>query len=174
MKLFSKSINNGWLNEEFGNNTKNKLDIVEGINKKSFDLNWSEIPVGTKSICIIFDDYDAVPVCGFSWIHWLVADIDPNVYELPVDASRKMSDQLIQGKTSWSSPLLGDSQILNSNSYGGCAPPNCDHEYRVTIYALNQKTNLKNGFSYNELMKKINESLIDKAELFFNYKKISY
>ena len=172
MKIYSKNIKDNWLEEEFGNNTSNKIDIVDGINKKSFHISWSEIPSNTKSICIVFDDYEAIPVCGFTWIHWLVADIDPSLNELDIDASRQLKDKFVQGKTSWSSPLLGSSQVLDSNGFGGCAPPNCDHEYRLTIYALSEKTNLQNGFGFNELMKVINKYQIDKAEIFFNYKKL--
>ena len=43
-------------------------------------LEWIDVPAGTKSFALIVDDPDA-PVG--TWVHWLVCDIPPNVVTIP-------------------------------------------------------------------------------------------
>ena len=41
----------------------------------SFPFTVEELPSHTKYLAFTLIDHDAVPVCGFSWIHWLVSDV---------------------------------------------------------------------------------------------------
>jgi Raf kinase inhibitor-like YbhB/YbcL family protein len=83
--LFSPGIINNTIEKRFGKFSSEKL---EGVPTLSLPISWSHLPEGTKSLALIIQDYDAVPVCGFSWIHWLVSDIDPNLGGLRENASR--------------------------------------------------------------------------------------
>ena len=149
MHIHSDGIVNGYLNDSFGNRGTQ-------FNKKatrSFHLSWNKLPKGTDSLALTFIDHDAIPVCGFSWIHWTVADIEPTINELPENASVDMD--LLEGVTSWDSKLLADDWRLSRKDaigYGGCAPPDKDHCYSITLYALDKKLHLERGFYLNELL----------------------
>lgn len=103
--LTSSDIINNTIELRFGKFGTEKLEDIPTL---SLSISWSNIPEGTKSIALVMQDYDAVPVCGFSWIHWLVADIDPALVGLPENASRT-DNTLIQGKNSLASKqICGD------------------------------------------------------------------
>lgn len=172
MQIFSKNIIDNYLDDEFGANAKNKQFFHQNVNIKSFHLSWSNLPKNTKDICIVFDDYDAVGAGGFIWIHWLVLNINPEWTCLNENASWDLRNELIQGINSWGAPLLGKDQLTNFYFYGGCAPPDKDHTYRITAYALDQKMELKNGFKYNELMHAIKNHVLDSCILEFKYKMV--
>lgn len=127
---------------------------VAGMPVLSFPLKISGAPSGTASFAIIFDDPDSVPVCGFKWVHWLVAGL--KVPELAEDASRTDPD-LIQGVTSWY--LHGTDDRIAASSYGGPAPPDRRHTYVLTVLALDFIPALRKGFDY-EALKKVSDSHI--------------
>lgn len=168
MKIYSNNVHDGYLDDRFG---KRGTEFIQ--NKKpsrSFHLGWQDLPKGTQSLAIIFDDEDAIAVCGFNWIHWIVANIDPALGELPENASIDMD--LLQGVTSWSSSLLPEEWYLdkaNDVGFGGCAPPDKDHEYTVTVYALDKKLNLKKGFLKNDLVWAMRGHILDQATLYAKY-----
>lgn len=92
------------------------------------ELQWSEPPVGTKSLALIVDDPDAP---SGTWVHWVVYNIPPEVNELPEGASSGNAIQFnlpqgaIQGQTSF-----------KRNDYGGPCPPSGSHRYYFRLYAL--------------------------------------
>lgn len=92
LHLTSSGITNNTIEKRFGKFGTEKL---EGVPTLSLPISWSNIPEGTKSFALVMQDYDAVPVCGFSWIHWLVADIDPTLEGLGENVSRA-DEALIQ------------------------------------------------------------------------------
>lgn len=174
MKVYSNSINSdGYLDNSFGGNSTNESYFINGTNVRSFHIGWKDLPKNTKSLAIHFFDYDAIPVCGFAFLHWSVANIDPSISELKENASIELKDKLIQGKNSYSSKLLGDGNSKIEDLYIGCAPPNGDHIYDVVVYALDKKLDLKNGFYVNELMNKLRDGVIEKATLTFKYRQIN-
>ena len=137
----------------------------------SFHLGWSELPKGTKSLALVFTDPDAIPVCGFSWIHWTVANIDPMLGELPENASTEM--QLLEGVSSWGSGILPEAIKLSkedATGFGGCAPPDQTHRYIIEVYALDTLLNLSRGFYLNELSKAMEGHILDQATLSALYK----
>jgi Raf kinase inhibitor-like YbhB/YbcL family protein len=82
-------------------------------------LAWDDIPESTRSLALIVDDPDA-PV-GL-WVHWLVADIPPNV----------------MGSARGGIPT-GGRQVTNDfrkPDYGGPCPPSGVHRYFFKLYAL--------------------------------------
>ncbi len=171
MKIFSHNIVNGYLDEKCGNNTPLVNEIKNGINLHSFHIGWSDLPAQTKSLALIFDDPDAIPVCGFSWIHWTVANIIPAWNELKENISINDSS-LVQGRTSWSSKLLGHECEKDFMSYGGCAPPDKTHTYRLTVYALDTILDLDKGFYCNELIHAMEGHVIASQTLNMKYDKV--
>ncbi len=171
MKLSSKNLHDGYLDTVCGNNTHLTNEIKNGICLHSFHLAWEDLPPNTKSLALIFDDPDAIPVCGFSWIHWTVANINPNLNELEENISNH-DTTLIQGRTSWSSKLLGHECEKDFSGYGGCAPPDKTHTYRVTVYALDTILDLNKGFYCNELIHAMEGHVIDSCTLNMKYHQV--
>lgn len=168
MKIFSNNVKNNYLDIDFGNNSQKY--VVNNICCRSFQISWSELPANTKSLALVFEDYDAIPVCGFSWIHWVAANINPEWNELIENASLDWKDKFIQGQNSWSSKLINP--LLDVSGFGGCAPPDNDHEYIVKVYALDTTLDIKNGFYLNEMYHKMEEHILDSAILKFWYPKL--
>ncbi len=171
MKIFSHHLHDGFLDLAFGNNTSQQDDIQQGVNRRSFHLAWTDLPPHTQSLALVFDDPDAIPVCGFCWIHWGVININPNQGALVEDASRCQKD-LIQARTSWSSPLLGSECLFDFAGYGGCAPPDATHTYRLTVYALDTQLALPPGYWVNEFYKASAGHVLATATLMMKYPQV--
>ena len=164
MYITSAGIVDGYIEPKFGTHADG-VDLVNGVPTRSIPVAWNDIPVGTITLALVMQDYDAVPVCGFSWIHWLAVNIDPARKELTENASR-IDNTFIQGKNSLASrQICGDMPESVTNYYSGPRPPDKDHEYEITVYALDCVVNLKNGFRLNELMKAIRGHILDSASL---------
>ncbi len=160
-KLNSTGITNGYIDKKYG---KSSNRVIQGVPQISFPLDWENPPEDTVSYALVFQDYDDIPEEGFSWIHWLVANIPKGKMSLQENESRS-NPNLIQGKNSWMTPL-GDYGLDDSitNFYGGPAP-NQPHEYEICIYALDTFLELKNGFYFNELRKAMEGKILSKAIL---------
>ncbi|NGJ56384.1 diaminopimelate decarboxylase [Staphylococcus aureus] len=111
-------------------------------------------------------DYDAIPVCGFAWIHWSVANVSVsgNSISIKADLSRTKGDY-VQGKNSFTSGVLAEDFSEIENHYVGPTPPDQDHQYELTVYALDHSLNLKNGFYLNEFLKEVNQHKIDQTSI---------
>ncbi|MBP9812633.1 YbhB/YbcL family Raf kinase inhibitor-like protein [Candidatus Gracilibacteria bacterium] len=163
MNLTSFGITNNVIEGRFG---KFGIEKLEGVPTLSLPVSWSNIPERTKSIALVMQDCDAVPVCGFSWVHWLVADIDPAFGGLPENASR-IDKTLIQGKNSLASKqICGDLPDEITCFYGGPRPPDKDHEYEVRVFALDTVLGLNKGFRYNELVRAMRGHVLDEGVLY--------
>ena len=113
----------------------------------SLPFQIHEAPEGTKSFAVVFEDKDAVPVCGFVWIHWLVANLTQS--GLDENESIAPKTHFVQGVNSW----YGGHELTTEEAsfYGGMAPPNAPHCYELIVYALDETLPLEKGFFYNEL-----------------------
>lgn len=169
MKIKSNSIVNGYFKDDIGHRG---INFYKGIKPNySFHLAWAELPKNTVSLALTFVDHDAIPVCGFTWIHWLVANIDPSFSELPEDASKNLN--LLEGVTSWSSGIIPNDWRLSKDDdvgFGGCAPPDQEHLYTIELYALDKQLELPRGFLMNDLLKAIKGHVLDKCMLEALYK----
>lgn len=163
-ELTSSGIENGYIKERYG---KYGTQNIKGMPSLSLPLSWRDIPKGTKSFAIIMDDYDAIPVTGFTWIHW-TAIIPGNIRELEENASLK-NKKIVQGVNSWVSSMGGLTRAEASH-FGGPAPPDKEHTYTITLYALDKKIDLKNGYYLNELYKKMDGHILGKTVLKGKYK----
>ena len=148
MKVTSTGIVNGVIDDRFGKRG-DQLD-KHGIPTRSLPLKIEEAPLGTVSYAVVMEDKDAVPVCGFSWVHWIAANIKKT--ELTENESLKATD-FVQGTTSWFGVIGEVSGIkrLEVSRYGGPTPPNAPHLYEIHVFALDSELHLEKGFFMNEL-----------------------
>lgn len=110
----------------------------------SFPIEFAGVPNGAKSPAPVFVDFDSIPVCGFAWIHWLAANIAPDTAALDEDTSRKAVG-MVQGSNSCASPFVGERDRNITHRYIGPTPPDKDHVYKVTAYALDCVLDLQDG-----------------------------
>ncbi len=137
---------------------------VKGNAVLSFPFQVEDLPKKTKTLAWTFVDYDAIPACGFAYIHWVVANVPANLTSIPEDLSRQDSHH-IHGKNSLTSKFLTtDYSDINQDYIGPC-PPDKDHIYTLTVYALDDELSLENGFYMNDLLHVIDDHLVGKAKL---------
>ena len=159
MKVTSTGIVDGVIQDRFG---KRGSEFYEGkIATRSLPLNIEEVPEGAKSFALVLEDKDAVPVCGYSWIHWVVGNLTRTALE--ENESRTATD-FVQGATSWSG-LLYKMDRLETSYYGGMAPPDQPHVYELHVYALDTLLDVEPGFYMNELYKKMEGHILSSATL---------
>ncbi len=169
MKIYSNNIHSGYFEDKIGHRGNYFLHGKKP--NYSFNLGWEDLPKETKSLALVFTDHDAIPVCGFSWIHWTVANIDPNLNELEENAS--VTNKLLEGVTSWASGILPEEIKLNTEDatgFGGCAPPDQPHLYTIDVYALDKMLDLQRGFYLNQLLKAMNGHILEHKSLSALYK----
>lgn len=93
------------------------------------ELNWQNIPTGTKSFAMTVYDPDAPT--GSGWWHWVVFNLPAETTKLPLNAGsidkHLMPNGTIQSRTDF-----------GTVGYGGACPPRGDkpHRYQFTVYAL--------------------------------------
>ncbi|WP_291378556.1 YbhB/YbcL family Raf kinase inhibitor-like protein [Demequina sp.] len=100
-------------------------------------LSWQSPSPDTEGFAITMIDTDAG---GF--VHWLVADIPASTTSIDRGASGDLSG-------------VGGSRSMSSTSYGeyfGPCPPNADHHYEFSIYALDRALALEPGFTHGDLL----------------------
>ncbi|MHA8110171.1 YbhB/YbcL family Raf kinase inhibitor-like protein [Lactobacillaceae bacterium Melli_B4] len=143
-------LQNGHLGDKYTKHaqTDQKIGNVPSI---SYPIEISDVPANAKSLSLIMLDWDSIPVCGFTYIHWVAANIDPKTTLIPENASQEDAIALTHGKNSTAGPLAGPLDPTISQRYLGPTPPNKDHNYTLTIYALDQKLPLEDGFWLNEM-----------------------
>ncbi|MED2975020.1 YbhB/YbcL family Raf kinase inhibitor-like protein [Fictibacillus sp. B-59209] len=148
MDVKSSGIINGIIQPQYG---KFGTQFYKGMPTFSLPVTICNYPEGTRAFSITLIDYDAVPVVGFPFIHWLVAN-------LPKDslASNESSTnpKLIQGVNSFASPLRPNPLTpAEASRYGGMAPPDKPHVYMLTVFAQCEWIPLQQGFYLNDLYK---------------------
>lgn len=129
----------------------------------SFPVSFEDVPDGTKSLALVFVDFDSIPVCGFAWIHWLAANIPAGTAVLPENASAENLN-MVQGANSRISRFVGETDKNVVYRYIGPTPPDQDHKYTLTAYALDCMLDLKEGYYLNEFLDKIEGHILDKAK----------
>ncbi len=152
MIVSSNGVINGKLLDKFG---KRGTEQKFGMPTLSLPIKIEDAPKNAESFAIIFDDPDSVPVCNYVWVHWLVANLTRT--ELKENESQTSYD-FVQGKNSW-----------NDNCYGGPCPPDRPHNYRLRIFALTEKLNLRGDFTLQQLESAMNNKIIETAELTCTY-----
>ena len=144
MKVTSSAVVDGWIQDKYGCKGDNFVNNMPGL---SIPFEIEGAPEGTKSFAVIFDDYDAVPVCGFDWLHWTIADLRRTSV---AEGESHNDPDFTEGCNSWHS-VAGENTIEQATGYGGPAPPDREHRYTLKVYALDTVLDLKRGFRLNEL-----------------------
>lgn len=152
----------GFLPEKYAKHTAPEF-MRKGSPIVSFPINLEDIPESTKAIALTFVDYDSIPVCGFAWIHW-TAFIPHKTTDIPENASQLQSFAMVQGTNSLASNFVGERDKTVTERYSGPTPPDKNHDYTLTVYALDFVPKLPEGFFMNELLKAINGHTLAKAK----------
>jgi len=115
-------------------------------------LAWSGVSYDAQALALVVDDPDAP---GGTYVHWVVANIDP------------MSGGVEEGAT----PDAG-MQIVNSSgdtSYAGPCPPSGTHHYRFTVYELSHRVDVTADSSLDEVFAAIDDVSVGEGTLTGTY-----
>lgn len=156
-------LEGGYLADRFGKHAPEEYRL-EDFPVRSFPIKIADVPAGAKSLALTFVDFDAIPVGGFCWIHWTACDIAPDTALIPEDASAAGSIACTQGANSNWSPMAHGSENPHVYArYCGPQPPDADHTYTLTVYALDCTLGLEEGFYLNELRRAMRGHVLEKA-----------
>lgn len=164
MLIKSKAIVNGMIQDEYGK--RGEQVNAQGVPTYSIPFEIIDAPKETKSFAIVLEDKDAIPVCGFSWIHWSAA----NITRTTINANESVSaNDFIQGINSWVSMQGGEQPVQACSYYGGMCPPDQPHEYELHVYALDMLLSLENGYFVNELYHNMCGHILEEGVLYGTY-----
>lgn len=152
MEITSSGIVNGKILDKYGKRSSSQRFGMPTI---SFPIQINNAPKETKCFSLIFDDPDSINVCGYVWIHWLVTNLTTTQLE---ENASETNFNIVQGKNSW-----------NDNSYGGPCPPDKPHNYRLRVFALKEKLDLRGDFTIEQLEKEMEGKILDTTEIFATY-----
>ena len=133
---------------EDGEEIPKKCGYMHGNVEPSINVDGTDGPQGS-SYALIMDDPDAMAAVGKVWVHWLE-------YRSPEVDGDKNVNIIKWGRGKNDFDVLG---------YGGPAPPDKRHTYVFTLYDLDTRLNLKNGFSRQELEDAMKGHIIAEAKL---------
>lgn len=117
-------------------------------------LKIDHVPLGTKSLALVFDDMDAP---RGSYVHWILWNIDPGVREI---RENSVPEGAIQG--------LND---FKRKDYGGPCPPRRSHRYVFKLYALDIRLDLNPLSTKFDLERAIKGHILGQAQWMGTYKK---
>ncbi len=118
-------------------------------------LLWQSPPENTKSFVLIFDDPDAP---AGDWVHWLLFNIPADIRSLPEAA--KTPAGAVSGQNSW-----------GKIGYRGPCPPGGTHHYFFRLYALDTLLNLGANANKQDVLKAMQNHILETSELMGYYTK---
>jgi len=123
-------------------------------------LTWASLPKETRALALLCEDPDAPGPTPF--IHWLVADIDP----------QQVGSMIEQGAGSFPNATLGRNSF-GRLGYDGPEPPKGSgvHHYHFRLYALVVPLGLKEGFGKEALMDALRGRLLGTGEIVGTYER---
>ncbi|WP_251545839.1 YbhB/YbcL family Raf kinase inhibitor-like protein [Limosilactobacillus caecicola] len=154
-------LNNALLPDQYGKFAPENAKIG-GNPSTSFPIQIKDAPAETAAYALVMIDHDSIPVCGFTWIHWIAANIPADWSTIPENASLELKDRFIQGKNSNASRFVNAEP---ATGYTGPTPPNGTHDYQLTVYALDTVLPLKNGYWLNEFLHQADGHILDQATI---------
>lgn len=117
-------------------------------------LQIDHVPLGTKSLALVFDDVDAP---RGSYVHWILWNIDPGGKEI---RENSVPEGAIQG--------LND---FKKNHYGGPCPPRRSHRYVFKVYALDTRLDLSPRSTKADLERAMKGHILRQAQWMGRYQK---
>ena len=122
-------------------------------------LTWGEPPSETQSFALIMDDPDAP---GGVFTHWLLFNLPADSRELlEAVPPNELANGALQGKNDF-----------GTIGYGGPCPPHGPaHNYRFTIYALDQPLDLTAGASRKQVIDAITGHILARGQLIGMYQR---
>ena len=163
MRIFV-GLDNGLLPDRFGKHAPEAYQL-DGHPVRSFPIEIADVPEGARTLALTFLDYDAVPVGGFCWIHWLACDIAPDTTLVPRTPAPRAS---------WLAYRLEQRLVASGRqpyrpadhpSLRGPYPPDKTHDYTLTVYALDCELGLSEGYFLNEFRRAVRGHVLDEASL---------
>lgn len=142
------------LSPAFDNNKKIPSKYTCDGENISPPLSFSNISQNTKSLVLIVDDPDAP---SKTWVHWVIFNISPEISEI---AEGSAPTGAIEGMTDF-----------GSTGYGGPCPPSGVHRYVFKLYALDSMLDLPKTATKEDIEKKMNGHVLEKAELIGLYER---
>jgi len=115
-------------------------------------LAWDGVPEEADALALIVDDPDAP---RGTFVHWVLLDMPIGTRELAADA---LPASAVQAKNSAGRP-----------SYFGPCPPSGSHHYRFTIYALAQRTGLRDGAELDDALHAVESTATAQGRLVGTY-----
>ena len=116
-------------------------------------LEWDDAPEETKSFALTFVDLHPI---ARDYVHWLVADISPQLNSLPEGAGG--------GKSSG---------FLEVEPYIGPFPPSGTHDYEFTLYALSaDRLGVRPGATLQQFRQAAEQNSLATATLIGKFTKI--
>jgi Raf kinase inhibitor-like YbhB/YbcL family protein len=123
-------------------------------------LEWSGVPVETRSFALICDDPDAP---RGTWLHWTLYNLPAEAVEL--DAGVPLLPELPSGARQGMTDF-------GRVGYGGpCPPPGKPHRYFFRLYALGAVLNLAPGVKRAELEAAMRDHVLATGTLMGTYER---
>lgn len=115
-------------------------------------LSISGAPDGTESLALVMDDPDAVEPAGHIWDHWVV-------WNIPVGTD------IPEGWDPASAGAAEGTNDFGETGYGGPAPPDREHTYRFTLYAVGTELDLPTAAGKDALETELKSKVLDETRL---------
>jgi len=122
-------------------------------------LSWANPPQATKSFALIVDDPDAPKKV---WVHWILFNIPAGVYTLKENFNKVNKDNTY---------ITGATDFDGEQKWGGPCPPSGKHRYHFTLYALDTMLDLPAGTKKEELIKAMEDHILEKTTLIGTYQR---
>jgi Raf kinase inhibitor-like YbhB/YbcL family protein len=127
------------------------------------ELQWSDIPDGTKSLVLIVDDPDAPDPANpqMTWVHWVLYNIPATATSLSEGIKDSdLPEGTLEGLNDW-----------KRTGYGGPCPPIGQHRYFHKLYALDIELTDLGHPTKDKLERALEGHIISKTELIGLYQK---
>ena len=117
-------------------------------------LRWEGVPKGTAALALIVDDPDA---SRGTFVHWVVLDMPA--------ATRDVDGSALPGSAVQARNSAGRA------SYFPPCPPSGVHRYRFTVYALSERTGLRDGVDLEKALRAVASSATVQGRLVGTYER---
>jgi Raf kinase inhibitor-like YbhB/YbcL family protein len=115
-------------------------------------LSWNGVPEGAEALALVVDDPDAP---HGTFVHWVVLDLPAGTNGLD---GATVPAGAVQAKNS-----------AGRQSYFGPCPPSGSHHYRFTVYALSQRTGLRDGADLDKALRAVRARATARGRLIGTY-----